>query len=92
MAATKNFTIDSTAYVEITAASVCRQIDVCEDNQAGTTDVYLSGTGADADKVTKPAGSVLHFDRTPQFYQPGDSVAFIKAATAGTVTFAQEER
>lgn len=92
MAATKNFTIDDSAYVEITAASVCRQIDVYEDNQAGTTDVYYSGSGDDADKVTKPAGSMLHFDRTPQFYQPGDSVGFIKAKSAGTVTFAQEER
>jgi hypothetical protein len=62
---------------------------VYEDAQAGTTDYYVSGIGADSDKVTKPAGSKVEFEN-PTCFAVGATVGYIKTAS-GSVDFASEE-
>lgn len=87
---TKTFNVDSSAYSQVVVTSVCKTVEVFEDDQAGSTDYYLSGSGDDSDRITKPAGTVLTF-RSSMFFQPGQVIGWIKTAE-GSVYFAQFEQ
>lgn len=91
MSATRTFNVNSSTYTAVTVQGPgpCGTITVYEDDQAGTTDYYVSRTGQDSDKVTKPAGSKKEF-KANHLYYINDVVGYIKTAS-GSVTFAQEE-
>lgn len=85
--ATKNFNVNSLGYSQVVLVSDCTEVTVGEDNQAGTTDYYVSGTGNDSDKITKPAGSQKTFKGN---FRAGQTAGWVKTVT-GSVTFSQEE-
>jgi hypothetical protein len=86
---TAQLNVNSSTYTAVTVATVCKRVTVYEDNQAGTTDYYVSNSGVDANKVTKPAGTKKEFVSSV-YWIPNDIPGYIKTAS-GSVTFAQEE-
>lgn len=85
------FTIDSITLVAITAQSECFQVEVFEDNQAGTSDYILRLPAQTDSAVTRPAGSktMIPAARRGRFQQ-GDIVGYTKTAS-GTWTMSQLE-
>lgn len=89
MAYTRTFTVNSSTYTAIAVQTVCQKIEVGEDAQTGTSDWYLSSTGVDGDKVTRPAGQRLLLERKNGF-RVGEVVGYIKTSS-GSQTFSQVE-
>lgn len=89
MGKTAQLNVNSSTYTAITAGSVCKRVTIYEDNQAGTTDYYISGTGSDSDRTTKPAGTKRDF-LSSSYWNVNDVCGYIKTQ-AGSVTFAKEE-
>lgn len=89
MGKTAQLNLNSSTYTAITAGSVCKRVTIYEDNQAGTTDYYISGTGVDGDRTTKPAGTKRDF-LSSSYWNVGDICGYGKTQT-GSVTFAKEE-
>lgn len=90
MSKTAQLNVNSSTYTAVvTATSDSRRVTVYEDDQAGTTDYYVSSSGSDSDKVTKPAGSKKDFLGSKPFGY-GTTVGYVKTQT-GSVTFSIEE-
>lgn len=89
MAKTRTFSVNSSTYTAVTVQTVCGRIEFGEDAQTGTSDWYFSATGADSDKVTRPAGQRMVLESAKK-YSPNDVVGYIKTAS-GSQTFSQVE-
>jgi hypothetical protein len=88
-----SFNVNSAGYTAVVIKTVCKSIEVGEDDQAGTTDFYISATGQDGDRVTYAAGKkkkILAPGGNNGFFYPGDKPVWIKLAS-GSVNFTQEE-
>lgn len=86
----KTFTADNVTGAAITPISTCTIIVVGENSQLGTDDYTIdSGSGP----ITRPAGSrtELKPQRGNAFPAGVSTGITVKRATAGTLTFAQEE-
>lgn len=89
MGKTAQLNVNSSTYTAIpVTTSDCKRVIIYEDDQAGTTDYYISATGSDSDRVTKPAGAKKEF-ASSSFYNIG-TISYIKSAV-GSVTFCKEE-
>lgn len=85
---TSTFSLDSTAYVAVTATTVCHYITVYEAAQAGTTQIYLKAPGSNSTPVTRPAGQRITLTGS---FQPGVIAGYVKAVSVVTITMDQEE-
>lgn len=89
---TYSFTVDAITPVAITVQSdQCFQVEVMENNQAGTSDYVLRMPTAADSAVTRPAGSrtAIPASRRGRFMQ-GDTIGTV-VATAGSWTMVQIE-
>lgn len=90
MGKTAQLNVNSSTYTAVPIGSVCRRITVYEDNQAGTTDYYVSATGSDSDRITKPAGTKKDFLADDHWIPNVSSAPGYLKTQAGSVTFAVE--
>lgn len=84
------FNVNSTTWTPYTVQSPhCKKIVVCEVNQAGTVDYYISATGSDSDQRMRPAGKEFGYESEHWLYK-GEIPFYIKTAS-GSVNFDAEE-
>ena len=84
------FNVNSGGWTPYTVQSPeCKKIVVCEVNQAGTVDYYISATGSDGDQRARPAGKEFPYE-SEKWLHRGEVPFYIKTAT-GSVNFDAEE-
>ncbi len=89
---TSTFTVDNLGDPEpIVAQSYAHEIEIYENAQAGNTDYDVFAPDKAAVPVRRPAGAKTLL-KSPAGFHPGQIAGYVGAATAGTYTFAQEER
>lgn len=87
----KTFVVDNITLVAITAQTECAQIEIFENNQAGTSDYIIRLPAQTDDAVTRPAGSKTMIPALRRGrYLVGD-IAGYTITTAGTWTMCQLE-
>lgn len=81
-------TVNNSGWTSITPQTQCREIIVCETNQAGTTDYLVAApTSADGPK-TIPAGKEFHFTAPSwTIFRPDEGPRFYLKTATGSVTF-----
>ncbi len=90
---TNTFNIDAAGNPEpVTVDSVCKEVTVYENAQAGTTDYDVYAPLITSTPARRPAGAKTTFTAPGKsFFQPGQVIAYLAAATAGSYVFAKEE-
>lgn len=87
---TKQFTADNVTGANIVSVSRCTRIfvqDVADNPTLDSTITLQSG-----DVITRQPGFRYYFKAQPGgYFDTGQVIGIIKAATAGTITFGQEE-
>ena len=91
MATRTAFNVNSTTWTPYIVHSCCKKIIVCEVNQAGTVDYYVSTTGSDSDRRARPAGKEYIAERLFGHFQPCHIAFYLKTAS-GSVNFDGEEQ
>ena len=94
MAKTKTFTVDNVAPPDpVQVSTVCKRIVIYENNERGTTDYDIYSPTTSDTPVRRPAAAKTEFNAPGgSFFNPGETIAFVNAVTAGSYTFAQEEQ
>ena len=93
MAATGNFTANSTGYSAITALSFCRNLRIAENcGVTGwpTTDLLIAKPTSSATPVRIPAGQSYTFNSPATFFSLGQIVGYVKTVS-GSTTIDQDE-
>lgn len=70
----------------------CTEIEIWENALAGTTDYDVYAPSLGDTPVRHAAGTKTKFSKTGTVYLPGEIAGYVNAVTAGTYTFAKEER
>ena len=83
------FNVNSTAWTAYVVQSQCKKIIVCEVNQAGTVDYYVSTTGSESDKRARPGGKEYVFESERWLFW-NDTPFYLKTAS-GSVNFDADE-
>ncbi len=92
---TYSFVVDNTAQVPIVAQSNAHEIEIYENDQAGSTDYIIYAPLASSPAVTRPAGTKTEIrpsiGATHQpFFIVGQIVGYVKTIS-GSITMAQVE-
>ena len=90
---THTFAVDTTAQQPITAQGMSAEIEIYENDQAGTGDYFVYAPYSSSDAVTRPAGSKTTFRPNGpgrSHFVTGQIVGYVKMVS-GSVTFVQVE-
>jgi len=89
---TETFTVDAAGEPEpIVVARSCKEVEIYENAQAGTTDYDVYAPTKNDAPVRRPAGSKTLFKSFEGSWTPGATIGYVATVT-GSVSFAKEER
>jgi len=93
MAATSQFTANSTGYTAVVTQSVCKNVRIIENaGDAGfpTTDILIAKPTASATPVRILGGQSYTFNSPASFFVAGATVGYVKTVS-GSITVDQDE-
>jgi hypothetical protein len=91
---TGTFTVDNVGDADAVIADVdCKEIEIYETAQAGTTDYDVFAPNKTSTPVRRPAGAkTLLTNRGGAGWFKGQTAGYVSAVTAGSYTFCKEQR